>query len=97
MVSFNSKLPGFYRVISVDFRLGFASQKDVRGVFDEVQAEHQVLVFGNNLIGAKLVGRCPKGLCFNLVEHFSFCFLNISSKFDRDGQCDTEPWFYRLI
>jgi hypothetical protein len=48
--------------------LGAAGGKGVGDVFDEDEAEHQVLVFGRVHVGAQLVGGGPEGF-FDVVEH----------------------------
>jgi hypothetical protein len=50
------------RVAQAQLQLGLAGHKGVRDVFDEDEAQHQVLVFGSVHVGAQLVGRCPEGL-----------------------------------
>jgi hypothetical protein len=57
------------RVTQAVFQIGLAGHKGVRDVFDEDEAQHQVLVFGGVHVGAQFVGRCPEGL-FDVVEHF---------------------------
>ena len=49
-------------------QLGTAGGEGVGDVFDEDEAEHQVLVFGGVHVGAQLVGGGPEGF-FDVVEH----------------------------
>ena len=57
------------RVAQAQLQVGLAGHKGVGDVFDEDEAQHQVLVFGGVHVGAQFVGRCPEGL-FDVVEHF---------------------------
>ena len=56
------------RISKAPGQFGAAGGEGVGNVFDENQAEHEVLVFGSIHVGAQLVGRGPEGF-LDVFEH----------------------------